>query len=429
MIAPKQLATIKKYLLNYAEPEITLASHITDQQYQRVIVIPLFNENDSAITRIIHSPLASEQALLIIAVINQPDNIDNTHHNLTLWNNLSTQYSHINHSDQHRYLLVNNNIHLLLVNRFTQKIPHKKGVGLARKIGGDIACQLILQGTLHNPWIHHSDADTHLPDNYFSALDKTLKKALNSTTTKEKSISAAVYTYTHTSSGNAAIDDATQRYQHALQYYVDGLTQAQSPYAYHTLGSCIATHAYYYCQARGFPQKAGGEDFYLLNKLAKLGQITTLQEAVLQIESRQSDRVPFGTGPAIEKIMAMAHPEQEYLYYHPQCFIELKKLLQHFNTLYSYTEHHRQQRQQKTASNTKSTNTIDHYLPWLQTLDTVLHETVMELGIEKLLTHIDKQVNTHEQCIHHCHDWLDGFKTLKLIHLLEKHYPKQSIAH
>jgi hypothetical protein len=268
--------------------------------------------------------------------------------------------------------------------------------------------------------MHHSDADTHLPDDYFSALDITLKERLStSASTHPIPYSAAVYPYIHIASGNKTVDAATRYYEQALHHYVDGLKRAGSPYAYHTLGSCIATNAFHYCQARGFQKKAGGEDFYLLNKLAKLGRIAALQSTPLGIDSRRSERVPFGTGPAVEKILAMNNPETEYLYYHPQCFNELAVLLAHFQDLFTY---------RKETDHKTTPATLTHYQPWLKQLSPALQTALMILKIDSLFRHIDKQTNSLEQCIQHCHYWLDGFKTLKLIHLLQPYYPKQALA-
>ncbi len=393
----------QKYLSGYAEPEITLATHITHKCYQHVLVIPVYKESPDVIERIV-APIKNE-SLLVILIVNQPDTVSNTQANQALWNIVLSHYQSINHSHSHQLLSISDNIDLLMIDRFTQeKIPHKQGVGLARKIGGDIACQLIQQQKLNTDWIHYSDADTHLPSNYFADLD-------NATGNTQEHISAAVYAYKHIPSGNAPLDDATQRYEQALAYYVNGLKKAGSPYAYHTLGSCIATHANDYCMARGFPKKAGGEDFYLLNKLAKLGKVITLENTVLGIESRHSDRVPFGTGPAVEKILAMDNPDQEYLYYHPQCFTELSALLTHFSLLFDYKKE------------------SQAYAHWLKQLSKPLQAALTTLQIERLFAHIDKQINNNEQCIAHCHQWLDGFKTLKLIHLLEADYPKQPLSH
>ena len=76
---------------------------------------------------------------------------------------------------------------------------------------------------------------------------------------------------------------ATALYELRLHHYVLGLEYAGSPYAYHTLGSCLAVKADAYAQVRGFPKRAGAEDFYLLNKLAKLGAMPRLQGRCIRI--------------------------------------------------------------------------------------------------------------------------------------------------
>lgn len=415
----KESQTIARYIERYGEQEAhQIPPFIQEHTYQHCLIIPAYNETRDFITRIENSAL-SQLNILLIVVINQPDNNDNTEHNQQLWDTLINTHCSINHSAHHHYLTLNNsNSDLLLIQRFHQKIPHKQGVGLARKIGADIACQLILNQQLNNSWFHHTDADTHLPDHYFSAIH-TLP------TQRKHTASAAVYPYTHICGSEHACYTATQLYEKALQYYVDGLSLANSPYAYHTLGSCIANNALYYAQARGFPKKAGGEDFYLLNKLAKLGEVITLENIELKIDARHSARVPFGTGPAVEKIMAMAAPNIEYEYYHPYCFQELKTLLSHFALLFEASE-------KSTSSATDQpptpTNIMLHYQPWLHALSPALQDVLPRLGIEQLLTHISQHIKNNEQCLRHCHQWLDAFKTLKLIHLLEKHYPKQALS-
>ena len=403
----KEHATIRRYVEQYGEKEaLEITPFIQEKNYQHCLVIPTYNENGNFIQRIQHSEL-SQHTLLLIVVINQPDDDDNTHHNQQLWDELSATHGTINSSSTHHYLNLNNSLtDILLIDRFNHKIPCKQGVGLARKIGADIACQLIVNHQLDNGWIHHSDADTHLPKHYFFALHQQ----------PMQSASAAVYPYKHIYANEQTHYEATQYYEQALAYYVAGLTLAGSPYAYHTLGSCIASNAFFYAQARGFPKKAGGEDFYLLNKLAKLGKIVTLDNIELQIDARLSDRVPFGTGPAVEKIMAMASPDTEYMYYHPHCFNELSNLLTHFKRLFSY----------KTTD--EATPMMSHYQAWMRLLSPALQDTLPLLGIEQLFTHITKQIKNNEQCLRHCHEWLDAFKTLKLIHLLERHYPKQALS-
>ena len=55
-----------------------------------------------------------------------------------------------------------------------------------------------------------------------------------------------------------------------------GLGFAGSPYAYHSVGSTLAVRAEAYAIVRGVPKRAAGEDFYLLDKLAKVTPIRVL---------------------------------------------------------------------------------------------------------------------------------------------------------
>ena len=91
-------------------------------------------------------------------------------------------------------------------------------------------------------------------------------------------------------------------YELSLRYYVNRLEYAGSPYAFHTVGSCLAVDATSYAKVRGFPRRNAAEDFYLLNKLAKVGWIRRLRAPVIEIEARASARVPFGTGPALARV-------------------------------------------------------------------------------------------------------------------------------
>ena len=88
-----------------------------------------------------------------------------------------------------------------------------------------------------------------------------------------------------------------------MSYYVAGLAMAGSRYAHHSLGSTIAVHAKTYAAVRGYPKRSAGEDFYLLNKICKLAPVERLAGPALSIEARISARVPFGTGPALRRLL------------------------------------------------------------------------------------------------------------------------------
>ena len=171
--------------------------------------------------------------------------------------------------------------------------PPKQGVGLARKIAGDVALTLIRRGVLLHPWIRCTDADVQVPADYFEQLPAALP-----------GVSAAITPFVHIPEGPPTQQQAMGIYDAYLQSYVDGLTRAGSPYAFHTIGSLISVDAHSYAVVRGIPKRLAGEDFYLLNKLAKVGRVHTLGGDPVRIRGRLSDRVPFGTGAALIDIGA-----------------------------------------------------------------------------------------------------------------------------
>ena len=177
------------------------------------------------------------------------------------------------------------NIDVIVIDRTETPIPARFGVGLARRIGADVALRHIDEGRVAKPIIFCTDADAALPAGYLDAP-------------RAADAAAWVYPFTHVSE-DPVLRRAALGYELSLRYYVNRLAHAGSPYAFHTVGSCLAIDATAYAMVRGFPKRNAAEDFYMLNKLAKVGAIRRLAEPVIQIEARVSDRVPFGTGPAL----------------------------------------------------------------------------------------------------------------------------------
>lgn len=388
--------TCVKYLAHYAEPEVdALASFPAKLDYQHVLVIPTFQESIRFIERFIDSILAEQHCLLIV-VINQPDSEFGRQHQQAqsdLAEKIAQQGPLLWHQDNLRLIdlsqsTINNraNSAILTVNRYSEPIPTEQGVGLARKIGADLAVKLFLEGHIASSWVHSSDADAYLPDNYFSAhtVDElTLKPPV-----------ATCCNFYHYSEQHA-IHQANLRYENALRYYVAGLQYAQSPYAYFTIGSTLSFNMLAYCQARGFPKRSAGEDFYLLNKLAKLGNIAFLADVTIKLDARTSQRVPFGTGPAVQNIMQLTEQGEDYLYYHPEIFVALKNCLQAFYSLWQY-------RQQPEI--------------WFETLPNNIGQALINIGLRTFIAKQQsaKQAQFDKQLI----VWFDSFKTLKFIHAL-----------
>lgn len=390
----KVLGTINKYCEVHAETEIKqLADFPAERIFKHVIVIPAYNENPDFLVRM--RDLATQNAgTLLILIINQPDCDIHNPANTALHNRARLSGAPIWTSTQLRLLDWGNDSALLLVDRFTAArcIPRKQGVGLARKIGCDLAVALWRQGSLTASFIHNTDADASLPSDYLRQ------------TRDMQGVSAALYPFRHW----AADDDlgrATKLYEKSLHYYVDGLKWAGSPYSFHTVGSCIAISLRHYCLVRGFPKRAGGEDFYLLNKLAKLAPVKSTSGSVIELQARESSRVPFGTGPAVAKILALGSSDQ-FSTYDPRVFVELNGLLKHFRRLSAQQD--KRDEQPNGA--------------WLSSLPASARNACLALNIDELLFHLAKQGDTDAQLQRHAHDWFDAFRTLKFIHYLQEHY-------
>jgi hypothetical protein len=381
------------YLDKYAE---TLSLKIVEQfssqaqPFHHCLVIPAYRETVDFIERL-DKPLERNGPILVIIILNQPTSDDDSTLNQQCWDHIVFD-GKITKKHQRFFSATgkNNDITFIGVDCYSEghRLPDNQGVGLARKLGCDIACHLIHKKIISTQWIHTTDADTHLPQNYFQQIDESIQS------------SAVHYAFQHFGP-QSIITEATSLYEKALRYYVKSLEFAGSPYAFYTLGSCIAVDANHYAQARGFPKKSGGEDFYLLNKLAKIGGIKTLTDEPLLIDSRPSNRAPFGTGPAVNKIMAMQNPEQEFLYYHPRIFDELKHLLKEFKSL---------------------PNHADSFIDWQQSLSPATQKALNAINIEHLFAHLVKQAKTPEQYHYFIGEWFDAFKTLKFIHALRQNY-------
>ena len=215
---------------------------------------------------------------------------------------------------------------------------------------------------------------------------------------------------------------ATRLYELSLRYYVAGMKFARSPYAFHTIGSTMALSALHYAKVRGFPKREAGEDFYLLNKLAKVGSVLELdadfENEVIEIESRRSDRVPFGTGAAVNKIAGFADPLKEFRFYNPAVFSLLKTWLQVLPAIW-----HAGSPElgfsifQKQVSDSRNQE--------IQSLLTGLK--AMKTG--QAIEHAFRQSSNLEQFTRQVNTWFDAFRTLKLIHFLrDRHLPSIAYA-
>jgi hypothetical protein len=397
------MSSIEKYLTTYAEPESqSLANFPTG--FRQGLVVPFYRESCAALERFCQFA-ADHCGSLLIIILNRPDTDSSKQWAKDYFLNIPVLKQaplwETNTKPLKLYKLANQSA-LLVVDRCIQgpAIPVKQGVGLARKIGADILCALIKQKKVYSPWISNTDADAHLPQDYFqkNPTDNTQK---NHHSTK---ISAKIYPFFHIAIADTTLLP-TLLYEFSLHYYVAGLQWARSPYAHHSIGSVIAVDYKHYAMVRGFPKRAAAEDFYLLNKLAKTAAIATLSSPSIQLEARESTRVPFGTGPAVIQLTQLDNLFNMPLY-HPDSFLYLRfllNLLQQLSRLRSTIDECAYQLLAATPS------PID--------LD-ILLSIIKDLNLEQALQHSYTQGNSYKTRLQHLHQWFDGFKTLKFIHLL-----------
>jgi len=311
----------RKYLERYAEPEARFALQLHNR-YHAALILPAHREEPSFLDGVAAAAAAAAGRVLVIAVVNAAEDAPESSHtsNALLLEALGQRLvpqqrlSPVEGSGARALLGRERDFDLVVLDRATpgRRLPVGEGVGLARRIAMDLALGLHQRGSIALPWLGSTDADAVLPQDYFATLSQVSLLAEDGTRRV-----AVTLPFWHVPGADAAVDAATVLYEMSLRYYTLGLAAAGSAYAYESLGSALAVHADAYAEVRGFPRRAAGEDFYLLDKLAKLGHVHRPAADPIQITSRASDRVPFGTGPGVRQITERG---QQLEVYHPRTF-------------------------------------------------------------------------------------------------------------
>lgn len=293
-------------------------------------------------------------------------------------------------------------LHVLLVDRYSsgRELPIEGGVGHARKLGADIAAGLIDLGRLTGRWIFNSDADTHLPGDYFTRPEQLPRAA----------VAIFPFRHVHGPDSDDQITAATLLYEVSLHHYVEGLRSAGSPYAFHSVGSTFAVEIESYAKVRGFPKRSAAEDFYMLNKLAKVGSVVELTGEPIRIDARISDRVPFGTGAAVGKMVKHGTLIRSYDFYHPDVFAVLAHWLSSFEALWDDRDRGIELALQRVSQSVPNITT-----------PSAITELLTHIGAPKGVAHGYKQARDQDQFNKQLHDWFDGFRTLKMVHWLRDH--------
>jgi hypothetical protein len=165
----------------------------------------------------------------------------------------------------------------------------KHGVGWARKTLMDAISKEADPGDI----MVSLDADTTFRDHYLSSLAENFSAHGNAT--------AIAVPYFHKLTEDEAANRAMLRYEIYMRYYSLNLWRIGSPYSFTALGSAMALPVRAYRALGGMTPRMSGEDFYFLQKLRKYGRMLFFNPEKVYPAARFSDRVYFGTGPAMIK--------------------------------------------------------------------------------------------------------------------------------
>ena len=323
----KKPSNIKKYLAK--SPEIAkwqLSGHSYDY-IDKVVVIPALAESGSllrTLASIAENGQAQLKATLVICVVNNrcpvissKEEIEDNGITLDYLANLSSGINAPGSCPKPDYFkkVKESGLKIAFVDASTKgkELPDKAGVGLARKIGMDLALGCLAYKIDGPGLIVCLDADTLVEGNYLEAIENYFNS---------HSDEAAVIAFSHILPDDKGHRTAAVAYELFLRYYEAGLRFAHSPYAYQTIGSTMVCRADAYAAVGGMNRKRAGEDFYFLQALAKYGKVGHIKATTVYPSTRISNRVPFGTGRKMGELAESA--DKSIPFYNPEIFRILK---------------------------------------------------------------------------------------------------------
>ena len=384
---------VKKYLVKYLSGGWLLETGDSDY-YNNAVVIPAISEFENIKSLLLSLASADNKyfnSTLFIFVVNNAassgaDVKNNNLNSIFLLRKIISKEA----DDIFTGNIIQSGLKIGLVDASTagNEIPETTaGVGHARKIGMDLALTIFNYENKFKKILICLDADCTVEKNYLSEIIENFK---------DRNISSAVIKYAHSFTGNHEIENAITCYEIFLNYYELGLKYAQSPYAFHTIGSTIACDYESYIKVEGMNRKKAGEDFYFLEKLLKNTEVKKINTTVVHPAPRRSWRVPFGTGQRINRFLKGGH--DEYKLYNPVSFYILKDWLEIF--LYGIEL------------------TAEEYLDKAGKINKSLSDFLVSQKFYESWNRIAENSKGSKQLHRQKIRWFDGFRTLKLIHYL-----------
>jgi hypothetical protein len=271
------------YFERYAYPERFISAPIKENTFLSV-VIPIFKE--TGLLKTLESLDQCEgitDPVEVLLVVNHPENTSEVIKNISY--TTVEQIAAFQKKAQSTFITYH------VIKAFD--LPAQQaGVGLARKIGMDEAA-FRLNSIGQDGVIACFDADSLCENNYLQVITSHFRKY--------PSCPGAAIHYEHPLAIQTSLREPIILYELHLRYYIQALRYAGYPYAFHTIGSSMAVKSSVYQKQGGMNQRKAGEDFYFLHKIIPLGGFSNITETTVIPSPRQSDRVPFGTGRAMQE--------------------------------------------------------------------------------------------------------------------------------
>ncbi len=278
------------------------------------ICLPILNESDN-LPKLINCLISQSYAdFSLIACVNQPND---------WWNDQTKISQCIDNAASLDLLSQIKDIDTTIIDKSTKGegwIAKKRGVGWARKLTMDLAAK---KGKATDIIIT-IDADTHYPSGYFHSIVDVFNSQPN--------ILAHSNPYYHPLSGKKKEDEAMLRYEIYMRIYALNMLLIDNPYAFSAIGSGMACTVKEYIRLDGMSPKQSGEDFYFIQKMRKSGHISNYNHIKVYPQARFSDRVNFGTGPAM--IKGEAGDWSSYPFYTPELFAKVAETYKSFDLLF-----------------------------------------------------------------------------------------------
>ncbi|WNB16844.1 glycosyltransferase [Marivirga arenosa] len=357
------------YFDRYAYPKRFIKSESRPGTFIRV-VIPVFNEPDIRPTlESLAQCNPTKKGVEVILVINHAENASET-----IKENSRKTVDQIN-----KFIIQNtSDLEIQIIEAFD--LPKKKaGVGLARKIGMDEAAYRF-NSINQDGVILCFDADSLCEKNYLCEIENHFLKYPD--------CNAASIHYEHPETNeDGNLNEPIILYELHLRYYIQALKYTDYPFAYHTIGSSMAARSSVYQKQGGMNQRKAGEDFYFLHKIIPLGNFHTITSTKVIPSARISDRVPFGTGRAMQE--HQNNTKDLNLTYDFECFKIIKAFMNEINI---------------------KSNISDFY--------STIKSFLIENGLETELNKIQSQSKNQTHFKQRFFEWFNGFKMLKLVHYL-----------